>query len=276
MGLWPARYSVAPARRIAGERTGARRSAGAGRRNGRIGRGRDDWMNGPRTRTSPAETPTATLARSARARFAVPALLATVAVGVAGCYNPANPDQVQPFVITLLAVIFGSIAILFVVILLIVRYFLKKLGASTTPMANGVPAEAIIETIADTGFTASAPGNRRLLTALPARAAGAPGRPVHLALSGRDYDLRAADLHPADRAEGEDRGSRRSGEPEQRAARSGPPRPAPDLGRPLTAGSDKAGACCRARKLRLSGQWAPRQPRGVVGARLVGSGYFLM
>lgn len=115
-------------------------------------------MNGPRTRTSPAETPTATLARSARARFAVPALLAAVAVGVAGCYNPANPDQVQPFVITLLAVIFGSIAILFVVILLIVRYFLKKLGASTTPMANGVPAEAIIETIADTGFTASAPG----------------------------------------------------------------------------------------------------------------------
>jgi hypothetical protein len=115
-------------------------------------------MNESAKRTSPARTPVATPLRPTPGRFAVPVLLAAVAVGVAGCYNPANPGQVGPFVITLLAFIFGSIAVTFLVVLLAVRYFLRKVGATTRPMANGVPADAIIETIADTGFTASAPG----------------------------------------------------------------------------------------------------------------------
>jgi hypothetical protein len=91
-------------------------------------------------------------------RLAVTAFLAAVATSVAGCYNPSKPDQAGPFVISLLAFIFGTIALTFIVVLLAVRYFLRKLGATTRPMANGVPADAIIETIADTGFTASAPG----------------------------------------------------------------------------------------------------------------------
>jgi len=115
-------------------------------------------MNEPAKRTSPVRTPLATLSRPTPGRLAVPALLAAVATGVAACYNPADPAQVQPFVISLLAFIFGSIALTFLVVLLLVRYFLRKLGATTTPIANGVPADAIIETIADTGFTASAPG----------------------------------------------------------------------------------------------------------------------
>jgi len=115
-------------------------------------------MNEPAKRTSLARTPQATLWRLTHGRFAGPALLAGVAAGVAGCYNPAKPDQVQPFVISLLAVIFGSIALSFILVLLVVRYVLGKVGATTRPIANGVPAEAIIETIADTGFTASAPG----------------------------------------------------------------------------------------------------------------------
>jgi hypothetical protein len=119
---------------------------------------RDDRMNEPGKGTSPVTTPLATLSRPAPGHLAVSALLAAVAIGVAGCYNPADPTQVQPFVISLLAFIFGSIALTFLVILLVVRYVLRKLGATTTPIANGVPADAIIETIADTGFTASAPG----------------------------------------------------------------------------------------------------------------------
>ena len=115
-------------------------------------------MNEPGKGTSPVTTPLATLSRPAPGHLAVSALLAAVAIGVAGCYNPADPTQVQPFVISLLAFIFGSIALTFLVILLVVRYVLRKLGATTTPIANGVPADAIIETIADTGFTASAPG----------------------------------------------------------------------------------------------------------------------
>jgi hypothetical protein len=126
-------------------------------RHGRWGE-RDDRMSEPATRASPAGTPIATRSRQTPGRLAVPALLAAVAIGVAACYNPADPAQVQPFVISLLAFIFGSIALTFLVILLVLRYFLRRLGATTTPIANGVPADAIIETIADTGFTASAPG----------------------------------------------------------------------------------------------------------------------
>jgi hypothetical protein len=122
------------------------------------GEERDDRMNESDKRTSPARTPRATLSRTTPGRLAGPALLAAVALGVAGCYNPADPAQVAPFVITLLALIFGSIVLSFVVVLLAIRYLLRKMGATTRPIANGVPADAIIETIADTGFTASAPG----------------------------------------------------------------------------------------------------------------------
>lgn len=115
-------------------------------------------MNEPARKTSSVRRPLTTLSRPTPGRFATLGFLAAVGVGVAGCYNPANPDQVQPFVISLLAVIFGFIALSFVVVLLVVRYFLRKIGATARPIANGVPADAIIETIADTGFTASAPG----------------------------------------------------------------------------------------------------------------------
>jgi hypothetical protein len=112
-------------------------------------------MNEPAKRTSPVRTPLATLSRPTPGHLAVPALLAAVATGVAGCDNPADP---APFVISQLAFIFGSIALTSLVFLLLFRHNLRKLGATTTPIANGVPADAIIETIADTGFTASAPG----------------------------------------------------------------------------------------------------------------------
>ena len=115
-------------------------------------------MNEPGKRTLPGGPLLATLSRPTPGRLAVTVLLAAVAVAVEGCYNPANPDQVQPFVISLLAVVFGSIALSFIVVLLVVRYVFRKIGATTRPVANGVPADAIIETIADTGFTASAPG----------------------------------------------------------------------------------------------------------------------
>ena len=80
--------------------------------------------------------------RPTPARLVVLALMAIVALSVAGCYNPAKPDQVQPFVLSLLAFIFGTIAITFIIVLLAVRYFLRKVGATTRPMANGVPGEA--------------------------------------------------------------------------------------------------------------------------------------
>jgi hypothetical protein len=52
--------------------------------------------NEPTKRTSPVSTPLATLSRPTPGHLAVPALLAAVAIGVAGCYNPADPAQVQP------------------------------------------------------------------------------------------------------------------------------------------------------------------------------------
>jgi len=50
---------------------------------------RDDRMNEPGKGTSPVTTPLATLSRPAPGHLAVSALLAAVAIGVAGCYNPA-------------------------------------------------------------------------------------------------------------------------------------------------------------------------------------------
>jgi hypothetical protein len=111
----------------------------------------------PGKRTSPAEALPVTLSRPTRGSLAAPAFLAVIAASVAGCYDPADPAQVQPFVISLLAFILGMIALTFIIVLLAVRYFLRNLG-TTRPIANGVPADAIIETISDTGFTASAPG----------------------------------------------------------------------------------------------------------------------
>lgn len=115
-------------------------------------------MKEPGKRTLPAGSRLATLSGPTPSRLAATVLLASVAIAVAGCHNPANPAQVQPFVISLLAVILGSIALSFILVLLVVRYVLRKIGATARPVANGVPADAIIETIADTGFTASAPG----------------------------------------------------------------------------------------------------------------------
>jgi hypothetical protein len=85
-------------------------------------------------------------------------LLGSLAVIVAGCYDPSKPEQVQPFVISLLVFIFGTIAVTFVVALLAVRFFMHRLGYGAAPIVNGLPASAVIETIADTGFTMSAPG----------------------------------------------------------------------------------------------------------------------
>ena len=99
-------------------------------------------MNEPAERTSPVRKRLARLPRPTPSHLAVPVVLAAVATGASGCYNPADPAQVQPFVISLLALIFGSIAVTFLVILLVVRYFLRKLGATTTPIANGIPADA--------------------------------------------------------------------------------------------------------------------------------------
>jgi hypothetical protein len=85
-------------------------------------------------------------------------LLGVVAASVAGCYDPSKPDQVQPFVITLLLFVFGTIAVTFAVALLSVRFFMHRLGYGATPIVNGVAGSAVIESIADTGFTMSAPG----------------------------------------------------------------------------------------------------------------------
>ena len=93
-----------------------------------------------------------------RAYAAFAATLTASALVVAGCYDPSNPSQVQPFVITLLLFIFGTIAVTFLVVLLAVRFFMRRLGYGAAPIVNGVLSSAVIETIADTGFTMSAPG----------------------------------------------------------------------------------------------------------------------
>lgn len=85
-------------------------------------------------------------------------LLGALALSVAGCYDPSKPDQVQPFVITLLLFIFGTIAVTTIAIVLAVRFLLHRLGYGAAPIVNGVPGSAVIESIADTGVTMSAPG----------------------------------------------------------------------------------------------------------------------
>jgi hypothetical protein len=92
-----------------------------------------------------------------RGRGAVLLLLAAVASGVAGCYNPSDPAQVQPFVVTLLLFIFAVIVGSFAVSLLGVRLMLRRLGAGPRSIPGGIPCEAIIESIADTGWTATGP-----------------------------------------------------------------------------------------------------------------------
>ena len=93
-----------------------------------------------------------------RTSAAFAATLAASALVVAGCYDPSDPNQVQPFVITLLLFIFGMIAVTFVVAILAVRFLMHRLGYGAAPIVNGVLSSAVIETIADTGFTMSAPG----------------------------------------------------------------------------------------------------------------------
>jgi hypothetical protein len=92
-----------------------------------------------------------------RSRAALPLLLAAVAPGVAGCYDPSDPAQVQPFVISLLMFIYAVIVVSFALSLLGVRFLLRRLGAGPSSIPGGIPCEATIESIADTGWTASGP-----------------------------------------------------------------------------------------------------------------------
>jgi hypothetical protein len=99
-------------------------------------------------------------------RMLVPAL-AAIGLAVAGCYNPADPKQVAPFVIELLIFIFGMIIVIFAVTLYAMRSFMRRMGVpsllasmheESAPIANGVRASAVIESISDTGLTISMPG----------------------------------------------------------------------------------------------------------------------
>ena len=86
-------------------------------------------------------------------------LLAAVALSVSGCVSAA--DDPQGFVIEL----FGFIAVFwvvgFVAIRLLIRQVFKSYGIGDAlrqaTIENGMPGEAIIETIADTGMTMSSP-----------------------------------------------------------------------------------------------------------------------
>ena len=109
----------------------------------------------PEVRAPAAEAPPTPSHLTGRA--ALPLLLAAVAAGVAGCYNPSDPAQVQPFVISLLLSIFAVIVLSFAVSLLGVRVLLRRLGAGPSSIRGGIPCEATIESIADTGWTATGP-----------------------------------------------------------------------------------------------------------------------
>ena len=92
-----------------------------------------------------------------RSRAAALLLLAAVLLSVEGCYNPSDPAQVQPFVISLLLFIFAVIVASFAVSLLGVRLLLRRLGAGPSSIPGGIPCDAVIESIADTGWTATGP-----------------------------------------------------------------------------------------------------------------------
>ena len=82
------------------------------------------------------------------------ALLAALLLSVSGCVSPV--DNPQGFVLSIL----GFIALCFVVSIvgavLLMRYLLGKFGGTGT-IKNGVPGNALIESIADTGVTMTMP-----------------------------------------------------------------------------------------------------------------------
>jgi hypothetical protein len=106
------------------------------------------------SKREPTSTP-----RRAWSLVAAPLLLVLVAISVAGCVSPA--DDQQGFMIE----IFGFIALLFVVSIVAMRLVTRRLYSefgitellAATAIKNGVPGEAIIETISDTGMTMSSP-----------------------------------------------------------------------------------------------------------------------
>ena len=85
-----------------------------------------------------------------------PLFLVAVAISVAGCVSAA--DDPQGFTIEII----GFIAVCFAVAIVASRLLTRKLwsafgGLVPTPIENGMPGEAIIQTIADTGVTMSSP-----------------------------------------------------------------------------------------------------------------------
>jgi hypothetical protein len=90
--------------------------------------------------------------------IAVPVFLALLALGVSACASPV--DDPQGYVVQLL----GFIALCFVVSIvggmLLMRYIFGKLGGvgGAAAVKGGLPGVAVIETIADTGWTVSMPG----------------------------------------------------------------------------------------------------------------------
>jgi len=108
-------------------------------------------------------------------------LLGAPALSLSGCGSPSNPDEVQGFVISLLVFIAVVFIISSVGILMLMRFVLRAVGATTAPIKNGLPGDAIIESMADTGMTITSPGvgpdaprYKLGLQVTPAGGAGAP------------------------------------------------------------------------------------------------------
>lgn len=87
-------------------------------------------------------------------------LLAAVAVAVSACSDPADPNQVGPFLIQL----FGFITLCFIVSIGGGLLLMKKLTggllgslSSASPGAGGLQGDAVIESIGDTGITVTMP-----------------------------------------------------------------------------------------------------------------------
>ena len=97
-------------------------------------------------------------------------LLGLLALSVAGCYDPSKPSEVAPFVIELLVGIFAFIIVITFVSLYFTRSLMKNVmggmragmggfaGPGGTGTVPGIPSEATITSIADTGITMSMPG----------------------------------------------------------------------------------------------------------------------